>query len=501
MDPKRYRLKLKRLDFISAVDHPAQETASVRLIKRGGIEGEARLVKVEEELGLVFCWAFTSKVDGADYFDLHDDNIDQDFVKACAEFMSGARAVDEMHDGKQTGQVVFAMPMTPEIAKAFGVESDTVGLMVALKPSKEALAKFKSGEYTGVSIAGIGLRESLKAARTVEKRSVLTTAVDGHTHLIYGVDDAAGGSTSSEPMPGSEYGYHSHPWVRDGGSITIGESMGHTHEVATSVAARAPEATTTNRLELRDASKSTTANASPNVEPHTPTEAIKMDPKDEQIATLTKRSTALSTMLLALASLPTEQRDHVAKLAPTELETFLGKSATDRAADVAAAIAADPVVYETKAGVPLRRSHGQLAIEQAKQLDAMGEELAKSKADAAKARFEKRAGDEIGFLKGETAVKVAVLKALDSIADEKIRGEAVAMLKGANAAMAETAKAQGANPGNATDNIDSPIAKFNTARAEFAKTINKDERTATADFLRTEQGAELYAAAYPRAGV
>jgi hypothetical protein len=498
MDPKRYRLKLKRLDFISAVDQPAQETATVRLIKRGGVEGEAKIVKVEEELGLVFCWAFTSKVDGADYFDLHDDKIDEDFVKACAEFMTGARAVDEMHDGQQTGQVVFAMPMTAEIAKAFGVETDTVGLMIALKPSKEALAKFKSGEYTGVSIAGVGVRESLKAAKPIAKRSVLTTAVDGHTHLIAGVDDMQAGCTSSETMPGSEYGWHSHPWVREGGVITVGEAMGHTHTIASSAAIEMRAPTTSNRIELSDASKSTTANASPNVEPHTPTEAIKMDPKDEQIATLTKRSDALSTMLGLLVALPTEQRDHVAKLAPTALETFLGKSATDRAAEVAAAIAADPVEYTTKSGVPLRRSHGQLAIEQAKQIDAMGEELAKSKADGALARLEKRAGDEIPFLKGETAVKVAVLRALDGIADEKIRGEAVAMLKGANVAMAELAKATGANPGNATDNVESPIAKFNEKLAEFAKTANKAPAHATADFIRTSEGANLYAAAYPR---
>jgi hypothetical protein len=159
----RYKLRLTKLDFVSPVDTPAQETATTLLIKRAGpVTGFARVAKVDEGLGLVFCWAFTSKVAGADYHDLQGDAIDEDFIKAAAEFMtSGGGATDEMHDGKQTGRVVFAMPMTPEIAKAYGVESPTSGLMVALKPPPDVLAKFKSGEYTGVSIAGSGTREPL----------------------------------------------------------------------------------------------------------------------------------------------------------------------------------------------------------------------------------------------------------------------------------------------------------------------------------------------------
>lgn len=170
----RYRLKLKRLDFVSVVDDPAQETAKVLLIKRRQVDGVAHVAKIADELGLVFCWAFTSKAAGEDYFDLHGDTIDQDFIKAAAEFMESGGAVDEMHDGEQNGRVVFAMPMTPDVAKAFGIETDTVGLMVALRPSVEALAKFKSGEYTGVSIAGIGERELVtsKSTSAVQARKV-----------------------------------------------------------------------------------------------------------------------------------------------------------------------------------------------------------------------------------------------------------------------------------------------------------------------------------------
>ena len=166
---QRYRLKLNRLDFVSPVDTPAQETATVVLLKRDAgeeIDGKARVVKMDDSLGLVFCWAFTSSVDNAPYFDLQGDAIDEDFVKAAAEFMEHGGATDEMHDGQPDGRVLFAMPMTPEIAKAFGVVTKTTGLMVALKPSPDVYAKFKSGEYTGVSIAGLGERQAVKAVRS-----------------------------------------------------------------------------------------------------------------------------------------------------------------------------------------------------------------------------------------------------------------------------------------------------------------------------------------------
>lgn len=281
----RYRLKLSKLDFVSPVDTPAQESARVLLIKRsdGAFSAQAKVAKVDEGLGLVFCWAFTStNPDGTDYHDLQGDAIDADFVKAAADFMRSGGATDEMHDGKRTGQVVFAMPMTPEIAKAYGVETKTTGLMVALAPPPDVLAKFKSGDYTGVSIAGTGVREVVKAsddgkcpdcgatgkagakycagcgkamakraaaptassrpARTAsptaaQKRAVLTNAVDGHQHAV-NLDDPADewrGSTMSTTYNTSEGAAtgHSHIWTFDPatGAITIAEDSGHAHTV------------------------------------------------------------------------------------------------------------------------------------------------------------------------------------------------------------------------------------------------------------------------------
>lgn len=235
----RYRLKLRSLSFISAVDRPAQETATALLMKRASgeldLSSSARVIKTDDALGLVFAWAWTSTVDGEPYHDLQGDAIDDgdDMIKVAAEFMSGPRTTDLMHDERGDGQVVFAMPMTKEIAKAFGVETTTSGLMVAIKPSAEVFARFKSGELTGLSIGATGVREPLEKSAPVRKGARLTAPDDtGHSHLVEA--DLPSGHTGSGEMivaSGAGYsGYHCHPFARnDDGSITIGAAMGHTH--------------------------------------------------------------------------------------------------------------------------------------------------------------------------------------------------------------------------------------------------------------------------------
>lgn len=116
----------------------------------------ARVVKVDEGHGLVFGYAIVCRKDGEDYFDLQDDHIPEDaMLDAAVGFMAGARTAKEMHDGDPIGSIVFAMPLTTDIAKAFGIETRTTGLMIAMKPSDPAvLAKFKDGTYSGFSMGG-----------------------------------------------------------------------------------------------------------------------------------------------------------------------------------------------------------------------------------------------------------------------------------------------------------------------------------------------------------
>lgn len=117
------------------------------------------ICKVDDTLGLVFGWAIICKQDGEPYFDTQGDYIPEaSMLEAATDFMVNSRVAKDMHGGEEAvlpGSVVFAFPMTTEVAKAFGYNTTTTGLLIAMKPeSEEVLAKFRTGEYTGFSIGG-----------------------------------------------------------------------------------------------------------------------------------------------------------------------------------------------------------------------------------------------------------------------------------------------------------------------------------------------------------
>jgi hypothetical protein len=121
-----------------------------------------QVAKVDDALGLVFGFAIVCNEGGQPYYDLQGDHIpEESMVKAAADFMQHSRVAKEMHAGEQVGGILFAFPLTTEIAKAMGLgEPARTGLMVAMKPdSAEVLEKFRSGEYTGFSIGGQRLQD------------------------------------------------------------------------------------------------------------------------------------------------------------------------------------------------------------------------------------------------------------------------------------------------------------------------------------------------------
>jgi hypothetical protein len=130
-------------------------------VMKGGFETEARVFKVDESLGLVFGWAIICKAEGKPYYDVQGDHIPEDaMLKAAADFMADSRVAKEMHAGESKGSVVFAWPMTADIAESMGIVTKQTGLMIAMKPDgPEMLAKFKSGEFTGFSIGGQRVRD------------------------------------------------------------------------------------------------------------------------------------------------------------------------------------------------------------------------------------------------------------------------------------------------------------------------------------------------------
>lgn len=273
-----YRLRLKSLKFISAVDAGAQgPVANVALIKRAPsgdhVDATCHVVKLDEHLGLVFGWALASTIDGGatPHIDLQKDAVigDDELIKVAAAFMEQGAASDVMHDDNPDGKIVFAMPLTKDVSAALGIVSKVHGLAIAMRPSPETFQRFLKKELNAFSIAGEGTRETVKAAgqkcascgaygkagakvckgcgkamkrasaskrtRPLRKMAVLTSVEAGHQHQI-DLDDPADGwsdqlTTSFNTADGATSG-HSHAWVYDeAGKITIAEDSGHNHTV------------------------------------------------------------------------------------------------------------------------------------------------------------------------------------------------------------------------------------------------------------------------------
>lgn len=117
---------------------------------------DCTLIKADKDLGLIFGWAIVSTEDGEPYYDVQGDHIPEDsMLEAAADFMLKHRTMKVMHSGKKVGSVVFAWPMTEEIADAMGISSNRTGLMIAVKPDNpNVIARFKDKQYTGFSIGG-----------------------------------------------------------------------------------------------------------------------------------------------------------------------------------------------------------------------------------------------------------------------------------------------------------------------------------------------------------
>ena len=120
-------------------------------------QASAEVIKVDSSLGLVFGWAIVCKDGGKDYIDVQNDHIPESaMLVAGADFMKNSRRGGEMHQRLDAGDILFAFPMTTEIAKAFNFDTHgKTGLIIGAKPDATQLAKFVSGELTGFSIGGI----------------------------------------------------------------------------------------------------------------------------------------------------------------------------------------------------------------------------------------------------------------------------------------------------------------------------------------------------------
>lgn len=118
--------------------------------------------KVDESLGIVFGFAIICKRDGEEYVDVQGDHVPESaMLEATAEYMAGDRVAKDMHLGDAIGQLVYGFPLTDDIAKALEITTRQTGFVVGMKPNDEIMEKFRSGEYTGFSIGGRRIQETV----------------------------------------------------------------------------------------------------------------------------------------------------------------------------------------------------------------------------------------------------------------------------------------------------------------------------------------------------
>lgn len=111
---------------------------------------------LSEEQRMVWGWASVSTIKDALLLDLQNDAIEGDeLVKMATDFMEAVRTSKRMHQGEQVATVVHSLPLTKEIAGAFGIDVPEEGWIVGVKVhDDETWEMVKSGELSGFSIGG-----------------------------------------------------------------------------------------------------------------------------------------------------------------------------------------------------------------------------------------------------------------------------------------------------------------------------------------------------------
>ena len=136
-----------------------EEDISVTEMTKVNVEGQ--ILKQLDEERLALGWAYVSTVKGELSLDHSGEFIrPEQIAKAATNFMLSMRTAKAMHSGGKIGEVVHSMPLTNDIAKALGIQSDREGWVVAIKVYDDQVWQdVKSGKLAAFSIGGRALKE------------------------------------------------------------------------------------------------------------------------------------------------------------------------------------------------------------------------------------------------------------------------------------------------------------------------------------------------------
>jgi len=394
--------------------------------------------------------------------------------------------------------------------------------------------------------AQVGARALIfKRADTFSKRLIMTDEVAGHAHVVED-DGREGGVTSYVISAEAEYA-HMHDWVRKAdGSVGIAAAEGHTHVLVQKRAFSAAR-----RKELADSGAALPDGSFPIVTVEDLKNAIqaigRASDRGQAIAHIRRRALALGASELLPDSFgknnpgetgtqeienmveqtPAEKQieaaqkqlaDAKAELAKSQAELAVAKSLAElsdaeraiwqahdeagraaflkltkeaRAEQIRKAQEQNAVVYTSLDGETFRKNDDPRLIALAKRGDADRAAFLAEKLERQREQLSKRAGVELQNMAGDEATKVAVLKALDSIPDQKDRDGAKAFLKAANDSLAEAFRAHGTGVGHDAGAAGAE-AKLESMAKAHAEKKNITVAKAWDEVLQTDEGRALY---------
>jgi hypothetical protein len=360
----------------------------------------------------------------------------------------------------------------------------------------------------------------------LSKRLTLLTNVAGHTHLLDDSED--GGMTSCALSPGEDE-EHCHPWVKsDMGVITVGESDGHTHEVLGTMkrdftaderkkladkGAAMPDGSfpISNKEDLHNAlhAQGRSKHSSETVRAHIRRRAKalglegelpesfgdvgknqgeSMDPIQElksQISDLEKKLDDER----AYGALNDAEKQLYDTLDKADRKEFLRTK--DRKGALEKADKANPVIYTGADGTVFRKSDDPRMVAMAKRNDALEKSNREQSQALADANFAKRASEELGSLPGKPEAKVALLKAVEGIADEATRKAVSEMVKASSSNLAKAFRTVG-TAGGASPLAGTHEDQLETMAKRHVETAKVTIEQARAQVMNTPEGKAIY---------
>lgn len=342
-------------------------------------------------------------------------------------------------------------------------------------PKKNTMKEFRLDWISAVDFPAQEGAQSLllkrKDSLDIEKSKVLTTSVDGHSHLL-NTHDSPGSDTSWEAV---ENGFgHVHPWIElpDGGFL-IGEAEGHSHDAAQI------SKTDDKPKELAESNKTKVTKES--------------DMTEKEIAELQKRLAKAET----ISGFSDAQKAYYKGLNEAGQEEFISKTDAERAVLIEKADEEDAVIYTDSEGIVYRKSDDPRLVSLAKRSDIDRKGLQVEKNNRLTESLRKQAEKSLKFYPGSETHKIAMLRAVEGIDDESTRDGIYGILKANNTKMAAAFSESGHQ--HTTEEakeiekaLADPEATLEKMAQDIAKEKNIDFDTAYVEALGTPNGQALY---------